>query len=156
MIVAEYSNYIDPVMSMLYIITLIWTCVPLVRYNVKIYCSSCQVTISPQGLLPHSASDNPWKCGRNSSQAVHSSKVPRDIGLTRGEQCLPRIIRIVNDQVHVWTLTPSDMVLTAHITYQNRHVFSEIHTQVAKLAAFCYHHHHDYDYHHYSHCSRPC
>merc|ERR1712060_181222 len=31
MIVAEYSNYIDPVMSMLYIITLIWTCVPLVR-----------------------------------------------------------------------------------------------------------------------------
>ena len=37
MIVAEYSNYIDPVMSMLYIITLIWTCVPLVRYIVKIY-----------------------------------------------------------------------------------------------------------------------
>ena len=50
--------------------------------------------------------------------------------------CLPRIFLIVDDQVHVWTLTPSDMVLTAHITYQNRHVFSEIHTQVAKLAAF--------------------
>ena len=33
MIVAEYSNYIDPVMSMVYILTLIWTCVPLVRYR---------------------------------------------------------------------------------------------------------------------------
>ena len=31
MIVAEYSNYIDPIMSMVYILTLIWTCVPLVR-----------------------------------------------------------------------------------------------------------------------------
>ena len=31
MIVAEYSNYIDPIMSMVYIISLIWTCVPLVR-----------------------------------------------------------------------------------------------------------------------------
>ena len=82
MIVAEYSNYIDPVMSMLYIITLIWTCVPLVRYIVKITTSSFKVTISPQGLLSHSASDNPWKCGRDSSQAVHSSKVSRDIGLT--------------------------------------------------------------------------
>ena len=67
-----------------------------------------------------------------------------------------RIFLIVDDQVHVWTLTPSDMVLTAHITYQNRHVFSEIHTQVAKLAAFCYHHYHDCDYHHCHHCSRFC
>ena len=113
------------------------------------------MTISPQGLLSYSASDHPWKCGRDSSQAIHSSKVPRDIGLTRGEQCLPRIFLIVVDQVHVWTLTPSDMVLTAHITYQNRHVFSEIHTQVAKLAAFCYRHYHDYDYHHCHYCSGP-
>lgn len=39
----------------------------------------------------------------------------------------------MNDgQVHVWTLTPSDMVLTAHITYQNQNVYTEIHTQVLK------------------------
>ena len=31
MIVAEYSNYIDPIMSMVYIAALVWTCVPLVR-----------------------------------------------------------------------------------------------------------------------------
>ena len=32
----------------------------------------------------------------------------------------------------MWTLTPSDMVLTAHITYQNQNVYTEIHTQVLK------------------------
>jgi len=98
MIVAEYSNYIDPVMSMLYIITLTWTCVPLVR-------ASCLILLQT---------------------------IPGNVDVTLLKQFIlqkfPGILAL--HEVHVWTLTPSDMVLTAHITYQNRHVFSEIHTQV--------------------------
>ena len=33
-------------------------------------------------------------------------------------------------QMHIWTLTPKEMVLTAHVTYQNKEIFEEIHTQV--------------------------
>lgn len=98
MIVAEYSNYIDPVMSMVYILTLIWTCVPLVR-------ASCLILLQT---------------------------IPGNVDVTLLKQFIlqkfPGILAL--HEVHVWTLTPSDMVLTAHITYQNRNVYTEIHTQV--------------------------
>ena len=131
MIVAEYSNYIDPIMSMVYILTLIWTCVPLVRYAVEKTRPVLLNDISHQGFLPHSAPDHPWKRRRDSSKAVHSSKVPWDFGFTWGKLFV-NFFFVVDGQVHVWTLTPSDMVLTAHITYQNRSVYTKIHTQVMK------------------------
>merc|ERR1719369_1495724 len=36
-------------------------------------------------------------------------------------------------EVHVWTLTPKEMVLTAHVTYQNKEVYREIHSKVASF-----------------------
>ena len=88
----------------------------------------CLTDISHQGFLPHSAPDHTWKRRRDSPEAVHSSKVPWDFGLTRGRLCVISFVNV--RQVHVWTLTPSDMVLTAHITYQNQKVYTAIHTQV--------------------------
>jgi len=98
MIVAEYSNYIDPIMSMVYIAALIWTCVPLVR-------ASCLILLQT---------------------------IPGNVDVTLLKQFIlqkfPGILAL--HEVHVWTLTPGDMVFTAHITYQNRKVYTEIHTQV--------------------------
>ena len=94
---------------------------------------SCRVThVLHQGFLSHSTPDHSWKRGRNSLKAVHSSKIPWDFGLTWGKLFFAFLYIVAIGQVHVWTLTPSDMVLTAHITYQNRSIYSEIHTQVLR------------------------
>ena len=42
-------------------------------------------------------------------------------------------------QVHIWTLTPREMILTAHVTYQNKEVYREIHTQVTPSYMFLSH-----------------
>ena len=33
-------------------------------------------------------------------------------------------------QVHIWTLAPREMVLTAHVTYRSPDVYTKIHSQV--------------------------
>jgi len=97
-ITEEYVRYLDPVMAIVYIITLIWSCVPLVR-------DSCLILLQ---TIPGN---------------VEVSTLKKFI-----LQKFPGILSL--HEVHVWTLTPREMVLTAHITYQNREVYREIHSQV--------------------------
>lgn len=96
-----YASYLDPVGSMIYIATLVWTCVPLVR-------DSCLILLQ---TIPGN---------------VEVSQLKKFI-----LQKFPGILSL--HEVHVWTLTPREMVLTAHVTYQNRAVYTDIHGQVASF-----------------------
>merc|ERR550519_664278 len=100
-IMDDYAAYLDPVISIVYILTLIWTCVPLVK-------DSCLILLQ---TIPGN---------------VEVSLLKKFI-----LQKFPGILSL--HEVHVWTLTPKEMVLTAHVTYQNREVYREIHTQVASF-----------------------
>jgi len=100
-IMEEYASYLDPVVSMVYIVILIWTCIPLVR-------DSCLILLQT---------------------------IPGDVEVSLLKkfilQKFPGILSL--HEVHVWTLRPREMVLTAHVTYQNRKVYKEIHTQVSSF-----------------------
>jgi len=98
LMVPEYESYIDPIGSMIYIVALVWTCVPLVR-------DSCLILLQ---TIPGTV----------------------DVSLLKKFilQKFPGILSL--HEVHVWSLTPRVMVLTAHITYQNTEVYREIHAQV--------------------------
>lgn len=100
-ITEEYETYIDPLASMIYIVTLIWSCIPLTR-------DSCLILLQ---TIPGNVE-------------VHTLK--KFI-----LQKFPGILSL--HEVHIWTLTPREMVLTAHVTYKNKEVYREIHTQVSNF-----------------------
>merc|ERR1711962_391905 len=100
-ITTEYETYVDPLMSMGYIVTLIWSCIPLTR-------DSCLILLQ---TIPGNVE-------------VHTLK--KFI-----LQKFPGILSL--HEVHIWTLTPREMVLTAHVTYKNKDVYREIHSQVSEF-----------------------
>lgn len=94
----DFSAYIDPVISMVYIIFLVWSCVPLVK-------ESCLILLQT---------------------------IPGNIEVSLLKQFVlkkfPGILTI--HEFHIWTLTPSRTVLTAHITYKDQEVYWKTQPQV--------------------------
>jgi len=94
----SYSAYLDPVISMFYIICLVWSCVPLVK-------DSCLILLQ---TIPGN---------------VEVSLLKKFL-----LQKFPGILAL--HEFHIWTFTPGTLVLTGHVMYKDKEVFTEIHGQV--------------------------
>jgi len=90
----EYTVLIDPVISMMYIISLIWSSSTLFKYSSYILLQTIPGNVEVTVL-----------------QKVLLAKFPEIMGA---------------HEVHVWTLTPGVLVLTAHITYKDKQAYLEL------------------------------
>jgi len=97
----DFSAYLDPVISIVYIVILLWTCVPMVK----------------------------------ASSYILLQTIPGNVEFSVLKKFLlqkfPGILAI--HEFHVWTFTPSKLVLTGHIVYRNEDTFTDIHGQVEKF-----------------------
>jgi len=97
-VAADYSRYLDPIISIIYIVCLVWTCVPLVKGSSLILLQTIpgnvEVSLLKKFLL----------------------------------QKFPGILAL--HELHIWTFTPGKWVVTGHIMYQNKEVYTQISSQV--------------------------
>ncbi|XP_023335465.1 zinc transporter 1 isoform X2 [Eurytemora carolleeae] len=94
----EYIMYIDPVIAMLYITSLIWSSSAIVK-------ESCYILLQT---------------------------IPGDVEVSLLKKVLlakyPDILGI--HEMHVWTFTPGDYVLSAHIKYRNKQAYKSLYVDV--------------------------
>jgi len=94
----EYTAYLDPIIALVYIVGLVWSCVPLVK-------DSCLILLQT---------------------------IPGNVEISLLKKYLlkkfPGILSL--HDVHTWTFTPGTLVLTGHIMYQDKSVYTEINSQV--------------------------
>lgn len=91
---SEYTAYLDPALSLVYIISLIWSSVALVKDSCLILLQTIPGNVEVSLLM-----------------RVLLAKFPDILGI---------------HEMHVWTYTPSNLVLTAHVKYRNSGVYREI------------------------------
>ena len=118
----EYTAYLDPIIALVYIVVLVWSCVPLVR-------DSCLILLQtiPGNVVMIVLIKILFLCS-------HELLFPGNVEISLLKKYLlkkfPGILSL--HEFHTWTFTPGTLVLTGHIMYQ---VTSEVNMSSSRLEA---------------------